>query len=40
MMERVSVYRRLLAETPVDELEVKERPSVVFGVHPLSETKS
>jgi small-conductance mechanosensitive channel len=32
MMERVSVYRELLAQTPVDELEVQERPVVVFRV--------
>lgn len=32
MMERVSVYRELLAQTPVDQLEVQERPVVVFRV--------
>ncbi len=32
MMERVGVFRRLLAETPVDELEVRERPAVFFRV--------
>ena len=32
MMERVRVYRELLEKTPVDELDVKERPSVVFRV--------
>jgi small-conductance mechanosensitive channel len=32
MMKRVSVYRELLEKTPVDELDVKERPSVVFRV--------
>jgi small-conductance mechanosensitive channel len=32
MMERVRVYRELLAKTPVDQLEVKEQPSVVFRV--------
>ncbi len=32
MMERVSVYRELLAQTPVDQLEVHERPVVVFRV--------
>ena len=32
MMERVGVYRELLEKTPVDELEVRERPSVVFRV--------
>jgi len=32
MMERVRVYRELLAETPVDQLEVQEKPVVVFRV--------
>ena len=32
MMERVEQYRRLLARTPVDELEVREHPRVVFRV--------
>ncbi|HKP12783.1 MAG TPA: mechanosensitive ion channel domain-containing protein [Blastocatellia bacterium] len=32
MMQRVSVYRELLEKTPVDQLEVKEQPSVVFRV--------
>ena len=32
MMERVAVYRDLLARTPVDELEVRERPRVIFRV--------
>jgi small-conductance mechanosensitive channel len=32
MMERVKVYRELLAETPVDELEVQERPVILFRV--------
>src|SRR5438067_6140390 len=32
MMERVGVYRNLLARTPVDELEVRERPRVIFRV--------
>lgn len=32
MMERVRVYRELLAKTPVDQLEVQERPVVVFRV--------
>ena len=32
MMERVSVYRDLLASTPVDELEVREHPRVIFRV--------
>jgi len=30
MIERVSVYRNLLARTPVDELEVREHPRVIF----------
>lgn len=30
MMDRVRVYRELLAKTPVDQLEVREQPSVVF----------
>src|SRR6185369_16645291 len=32
MMERVRIYRDLLAQTPVDQLEVRERPSVLFRV--------
>ncbi|HKP87749.1 MAG TPA: mechanosensitive ion channel family protein [Blastocatellia bacterium] len=32
MMERVKVYRELLQHTPVDELEVREHPAVVFRV--------
>jgi small-conductance mechanosensitive channel len=32
MMERVRVYRELLSQTPVNELEVKEHPVVVFRV--------
>jgi small-conductance mechanosensitive channel len=32
MMERVRTFRELLAQTPVDQLEVRERPSVVFRV--------
>lgn len=32
MMERIRTYRELLSQTPVDELEVRERPSVVFRV--------
>jgi small-conductance mechanosensitive channel len=32
MMERISTYRDLLAHTPVDELEVREHPAVVFRV--------
>src|SRR5205085_830457 len=30
MMERIRVYRELLAQTPVNELEVREYPSVIF----------
>jgi small-conductance mechanosensitive channel len=30
MMERVALYRRLLAQTPIDHLTVQERPSVIF----------
>src|SRR3981081_3093274 len=32
MMKRVEVFRELLAKTPVDELEVQERPRVLFRV--------
>jgi small-conductance mechanosensitive channel len=32
MMERILIYRELLSQTPVDELEVRERPNVVFRV--------
>jgi small-conductance mechanosensitive channel len=32
MMRRVEVFRDLLARTPVDELEVHERPLVIFRV--------
>ena len=32
MIERVEVFRQLLAKTPVDELEVNERPRVIFRV--------
>ncbi len=32
MMERISVYRELLAQTPVDELEVRQHPRVIFRV--------
>ena len=32
MMKRVKVFRDLLAKTPVDELEVQERPRVIFRV--------
>ena len=33
MLQRVRTYTELLAETPVDQLEVKERPVVVFRVN-------
>ncbi|HTK38363.1 MAG TPA: mechanosensitive ion channel family protein [Pyrinomonadaceae bacterium] len=33
MMEHVRTYRELLEQTPVDELEVKEYPAVVFRVN-------
>lgn len=32
MMERVEVYRELLSRTPVDELEVRSHPRVIFRV--------
>jgi small-conductance mechanosensitive channel len=32
MMERIGVYRDLLARTPVDELEVRAHPRVIFRV--------
>jgi len=32
MLERVRTYKKLLAETPVDELQVRERPNVIFRV--------
>src|SRR5438128_8999839 len=32
MIERIGVYRDSLARTPVDELEVRERPRVIFRV--------
>lgn len=33
MMKQISVYREILAQTPVDQLEVRERPSVIFRVN-------
>jgi small-conductance mechanosensitive channel len=33
MMERVAMFRELLAKTPVDELEGRERPRVIFRVN-------
>ena len=32
MLKRVETFRDLLARTPVDELEVRERPRVIFRV--------
>jgi small-conductance mechanosensitive channel len=32
MLERIRTYRQLLAATPVNQLEVKEHPSVVFRI--------
>jgi small-conductance mechanosensitive channel len=32
MMDRIRIYRELLQQTPVDQLEVNERPVVVFRV--------
>jgi small-conductance mechanosensitive channel len=36
MEERVKIYRELLAQTPVDHLEVSERPTVIFRVNPIT----
>ena len=33
MRERIRVYRELLAQTPVNELEVREHPAIVFRVN-------
>jgi small-conductance mechanosensitive channel len=33
MMKQISVYRQILAQTPVDQLEVREHPSVLFRVN-------
>ncbi|HST51794.1 MAG TPA: mechanosensitive ion channel family protein, partial [Pyrinomonadaceae bacterium] len=33
MRERIRVYRELLAQTPVNQLEVREHPSVIFRVN-------
>jgi small-conductance mechanosensitive channel len=33
MRERIRVYRELLAQTPVNELEVREHPGIVFRVN-------
>jgi small-conductance mechanosensitive channel len=34
LMDRVKVYREVLSQTPVDELEVREHPAVIFRVNP------
>jgi small-conductance mechanosensitive channel len=34
MGERISVYRGLLARTPVDQLEVRDEPAIIFRVSP------
>ena len=36
MQERVAVYRELLANTPVNELEVREHPRVLFRVDEIT----
>jgi small-conductance mechanosensitive channel len=36
MMERVGLYRELLAKTPVDELAVRARPRVFFRVNEMT----
>jgi hypothetical protein len=33
MMQQVRVFREILAQTPVDQLEVREYPSVLFRVN-------
>jgi small-conductance mechanosensitive channel len=33
MIERVKTYRELLAQTPVDQLEVREHPAVLFRIN-------
>jgi small-conductance mechanosensitive channel len=33
MMKQIRIYRELLAQTPVDQLEVRERPAVLFRVN-------
>jgi len=33
MLERVRIFREVLAKTPVDELQVNERPSVLFRIN-------
>ena len=34
MMKQVRVFREILAQTPVDQLEVREHPAVLFRVNP------
>ena len=34
MMKQVRVFREILAQTPVDQLEVREQPAVLFRVNP------
>jgi small-conductance mechanosensitive channel len=34
MMKQIRVYRELLSQTPVDQLEVREEPAVLFRVNP------
>lgn len=36
MIERVKVFKQLLAQTPVDELQVREHPSVLFRVDDIT----
>ena len=36
MMKRIEVFRQLLARTPVDELEVRSHPRVIFRVDELT----
>ena len=34
MMKQVRVFREILAQTPVDQLEVREHPAVLFRINP------
>lgn len=34
MMRQIRIYRELLSQTPVDQLEVREQPAVLFRVNP------
>jgi hypothetical protein len=36
MMKRIEVFRQLLARTPVDELEVRSHPRVIFRVDEIT----